>query len=333
MSGTVSPLDAYIASQPTQPWIGRRWSPAMFDWLHEILPTSQNKETFFRRVWEKCARQVGQTQAEYRLASLPDMRDVISLMTGEAEPDYFHWSKELVRWDDAILCQPAWRLLPLNAEEVEAVGEEIIGFWGPVSNIHPIFGLFDHPNANPDWLDGWGQKILSMPSGSTRKAGLEALACNPSISPELAFKIAEDEEVRNFNAFRAILFNPAFTHEMFQATENPRTVGSRVFDVLGHQMAVAVGFEPTVGLTPHIISSDAPSAARTRHREVPYRTGHDSRKPGPSRSPSLTDALSVTFGSPNSRYPGRNVNLTAWWTSQSPGSPTSNSAIASARVR
>lgn len=37
-------------------------------------------------------------------------------------------------------------------------------------------------------------------------------------------------------------------------------------------MAVAVGFEPTVGLTPHIISSDAPSAARTRHRGVPYRT-------------------------------------------------------------
>lgn len=31
-------------------------------------------------------------------------------------------------------------------------------------------------------------------------------------------------------------------------------------------LAVAVGFEPTVGLTPHIISSDAPSAARTRHR-------------------------------------------------------------------
>lgn len=38
-------------------------------------------------------------------------------------------------------------------------------------------------------------------------------------------------------------------------------------------LAVAVGFEPTVGLTPHIISSDAPSAARTRHRGEPYRTG------------------------------------------------------------
>src|SRR3546814_1147500 len=36
-------------------------------------------------------------------------------------------------------------------------------------------------------------------------------------------------------------------------------------------MAVAVGFEPTVGLTPHIISSDAPSAARTRHRRRDYR--------------------------------------------------------------
>ena len=35
-----------------------------------------------------------------------------------------------------------------------------------------------------------------------------------------------------------------------------------------------MGFEPTVGLTPHIISSDAPSAARTRHRRRDYRTSH-----------------------------------------------------------
>ena len=43
-------------------------------------------------------------------------------------------------------------------------------------------------------------------------------------------------------------------------------------------LAVAVGFEPTVGLTPHIISSDAPSAARTRHRAEHYRRGSASRK-------------------------------------------------------
>ena len=35
---------------------------------------------------------------------------------------------------------------------------------------------------------------------------------------------------------------------------------------------MAVGFEPTVGLTPHNISSVAPSAARTRHRRRDYRT-------------------------------------------------------------
>lgn len=35
-------------------------------------------------------------------------------------------------------------------------------------------------------------------------------------------------------------------------------------------LAVAVGFEPTVGVTPHNISSVAPSAARTRHREKRY---------------------------------------------------------------
>jgi site-specific DNA recombinase len=39
------------------------------------------------------------------------------------------------------------------------------------------------------------------------------------------------------------------------------------------QLAVAVGFEPTVGLTPHNISSVAPSAARTRHRRRDYRRG------------------------------------------------------------
>ena len=47
-------------------------------------------------------------------------------------------------------------------------------------------------------------------------------------------------------------------------------------------MAVAVGFEPTVGLTPHIISSDAPSAARTRHRAEHYRRVSASRKQGSS---------------------------------------------------
>jgi thiol-disulfide isomerase/thioredoxin len=41
----------------------------------------------------------------------------------------------------------------------------------------------------------------------------------------------------------------------------------------GFRLAVAVGFEPTVGLTPHSISSAAPSAARTRHRRRGYRSG------------------------------------------------------------
>ena len=41
----------------------------------------------------------------------------------------------------------------------------------------------------------------------------------------------------------------------------------------GLHHAVAVGFEPTVGVNPHNISSVAPSAARTRHRGEPYRSG------------------------------------------------------------
>ena len=46
-------------------------------------------------------------------------------------------------------------------------------------------------------------------------------------------------------------------------------------------LAVAVGFEPTVGLTPHNISSVAPSAARTRHREERYRYACCVSKAGP----------------------------------------------------
>eukprot|EP01032_Pedospumella_encystans_P038021 gene38021-43065_t len=48
----------------------------------------------------------------------------------------------------------------------------------------------------------------------------------------------------------------------------------------GSHLAVAVGFEPTVGLTPHIISSDAPSAARTRHRREGYRSAGATVKSG-----------------------------------------------------
>ena len=35
-------------------------------------------------------------------------------------------------------------------------------------------------------------------------------------------------------------------------------------------MAVTVGFEPTVGFHPHNFSRVAPSAARTRHRDLGY---------------------------------------------------------------
>ena len=52
---------------------------------------------------------------------------------------------------------------------------------------------------------------------------------------------------------------------------------SQVRGCLG--LAVAVGFEPTVGVTPHNISSVAPSAARTRHRAEPYRRAGASKKP------------------------------------------------------
>ena len=38
----------------------------------------------------------------------------------------------------------------------------------------------------------------------------------------------------------------------------------------GKAMAVAVGFEPTVAVTPHSISSAAPSAARTRYLGVQH---------------------------------------------------------------
>ena len=58
-------------------------------------------------------------------------------------------------------------------------------------------------------------------------------------------------------------------------TAIPATIG-------GLHRAVAVGFEPTVGLTPHIISSDAPSAARTRHRGRGYRNA--GRWPNPPRT-------------------------------------------------
>src|SRR4051812_27940586 len=54
----------------------------------------------------------------------------------------------------------------------------------------------------------------------------------------------------------------------------------------GHQLAVAVGFEPTVGLTPHNISSVAPSAARTRHRAEGYRRRPAGRNPA-APSPAL----------------------------------------------
>ena len=45
-----------------------------------------------------------------------------------------------------------------------------------------------------------------------------------------------------------------------------RTPPPRLFvEMTGFLMAVAVGFEPTVAVTPHSISSAAPSAARTRY--------------------------------------------------------------------
>ena len=39
-------------------------------------------------------------------------------------------------------------------------------------------------------------------------------------------------------------------------------------------VAVTVGFEPTVGFHPHNFSRVAPSAARTRHRQIGYYTDH-----------------------------------------------------------
>ena len=48
-------------------------------------------------------------------------------------------------------------------------------------------------------------------------------------------------------------------------------------------LAVAVGFEPTVGLTPHNISSVAPSAARTRHREKRYPFASERERLGPQK--------------------------------------------------
>ena len=39
-----------------------------------------------------------------------------------------------------------------------------------------------------------------------------------------------------------------------------------------HDLAVTVGFEPTVDFHPHNFSRVAPSAARTRHRELGYYT-------------------------------------------------------------
>ncbi|MEO0024840.1 MAG: hypothetical protein RL196_1281 [Actinomycetota bacterium] len=47
-----------------------------------------------------------------------------------------------------------------------------------------------------------------------------------------------------------------------------------------NSMAVTVGFEPTVGFHPHNFSRVAPSAARTRHRQVDYYIGgmHEHRE-------------------------------------------------------
>ena len=58
--------------------------------------------------------------------------------------------------------------------------------------------------------------------------------------------------------------------------ESPEPVGSEDSDVLRHHMAVTVGFEPTVGVNPHNFSRVAPSAARTRHRQVDYYIGGSS---------------------------------------------------------
>src|SRR3954453_21054927 len=64
----------------------------------------------------------------------------------------------------------------------------------------------------------------------------------------------------------------------------------------GHQLAVAVGFEPTVGLTPHNISSVAPSAARTRHRAEGYRRRPAGRNPAvPSPAPPLVTRCPRTW--------------------------------------
>ena len=52
--------------------------------------------------------------------------------------------------------------------------------------------------------------------------------------------------------------------------ESPEPVGSGDSDVLGHHMAVPVGFEPTVRFHAHNFSRVAPSAARTRHRGIGY---------------------------------------------------------------
>src|SRR6478735_6877848 len=68
-------------------------------------------------------------------------------------------------------------------------------------------------------------------------------------------------------------------------------------------LAVAVGFEPTVELPPHTLSRRAPLAARTRHRERPYRRRRPSKKStrraadSSARTPPTTSTLCVARGS------------------------------------
>ena len=56
-----------------------------------------------------------------------------------------------------------------------------------------------------------------------------------------------------------------YTHAHKQAPRLQLSVGTR-----GLPVAVALGFEPRVAVTPHSISSAAPSAARTRYLTRPY---------------------------------------------------------------
>ena len=64
------------------------------------------------------------------------------------------------------------------------------------------------------------------------------------------------------------------TYNGMEAKRSPKRKRPIVIDwVFLFLVAVTVGFEPTVDFHPHNFSRVAPSAARTRHREIGYYIG------------------------------------------------------------